>query len=89
MQEDKLSNSEQFLQDFNSHPSRKYDVFLACPENCEGYFTWHSCDVCGSSLGGERHPVVFYEKGTTVEVGKGDACGDCVVYIANGELPLD
>ena len=24
----------------------------------EGSFSWSSCDVCGSSLGGDRYPVV-------------------------------
>lgn len=30
----------------------------ACPENCDGWFSWSSCDGCGSNLGGERHPAV-------------------------------
>lgn len=35
---------------------------IACDENCEGSFSWLQCDVCGSQLGGERHPVVWLEK---------------------------
>lgn len=34
-----------------------YDVVPACQEDCEGHFSWSSCDVCGSTLGGDRHPV--------------------------------
>lgn len=37
----------------------KYDVVPACDDDCEGYFSWSSCDYCGSSLGGERHPIAF------------------------------
>lgn len=32
-------------------------VVMACDEDCEGYFSWSSCDYCGSSLGGDRHPI--------------------------------
>ena len=34
-------------------------IFLAGPEDCEGWFSWSPCDACGSPLGGDRHPVVF------------------------------
>jgi len=27
----------------------------ACDEDCEGWFSWSSCDGCGSTLGGDRH----------------------------------
>lgn len=36
-------------------------VVLACDEDCEGWFSWSSCDFCGSQLGGDRHPVNFIE----------------------------
>lgn len=32
-------------------------MVLACPEECDGWFSWSSCDGCGSTLGGERHPA--------------------------------
>lgn len=31
----------------------------ACSDECEGGFGSHPCDVCGSTLGGDRHPVHF------------------------------
>lgn len=31
---------------------------LNCPEDCDGYFTWRSCNGCGDTLGGDRHPGV-------------------------------
>lgn len=51
------------------------------------YFSWSSCDTCGSPLGGDR------------EVGHGvnaddvlvhlAVCTDCVIYLANGDLPKE
>lgn len=38
----------------------RYIVALACDDDCEGYFSWSACDYCGSKLGGDRHPVVFF-----------------------------
>jgi len=32
-------------------------VVMACDDDCEGYFSWSPCDYCGSTLGGERHPI--------------------------------
>lgn len=37
------------------------EVVVNCPEECEGGFSWSPCDVCGSRLGGDRHPVAFFE----------------------------
>ena len=36
-----------------------FTVVLAYEEECEGWFSSSSCDVCGSHLGGDRHPVAF------------------------------
>lgn len=33
-----------------------WHYFNACPEECEGGFSWSACDICGSTLGGDRHP---------------------------------
>lgn len=65
----------------------KYDVVLACEDNCEGWFSWSSCSVCASNLGGERHPIVFFAKGTTDIVHEGVCCVDCLCYLANGDVP--
>ena len=32
----------------------------ACPDECEGFFSWRACDVCGTTLGGDRHPVAWF-----------------------------
>ena len=31
----------------------------ACEEDCEGWFSYSRCDVCGTSLGGDRHPIAL------------------------------
>lgn len=35
-----------------------WELSIACEENCEGGFSRSSCDACGSTLGGDRHPFV-------------------------------
>lgn len=59
----------------------------------EPSFSWSSCDICGSHLGGDReewHAIVPNKDGTLKggEIFHGNnACVDCVVYLANGEEP--
>jgi hypothetical protein len=36
-------------------------LVLACPEDCEGWFSSSPCDGCGSTLDGDRHPAVAFE----------------------------
>lgn len=33
-------------------------VVMACDEDCEGYFSSSACDNCGTTLAGDRHPIV-------------------------------
>jgi hypothetical protein len=37
----------------------KYDIVMACPENCDGEFSSARCDFCGTAQDGERHPVAW------------------------------
>lgn len=88
-----MTKSEKFLADYNEHNANRVPV-LNCPEDCEGEFSWSRCDVCGSGLGGVRHPVVFFRRFKNGKVAKhyydkGYACEDCTLFIANGDLPLD
>ena len=51
----------------------------------EPWFSWSPCDVCGSTLGGDREVGHGIDK-------NGDfmhlhACTDCVIYLANGDEP--
>lgn len=40
--------------------SEGWHLAPACGEDCEGGFSWSSCDVCGSRLGGDRHDVAAW-----------------------------
>ncbi len=54
------------------------DEYLAEP-----FFTWHSCEVCGDSQGGNREPWHGVADG---EIVHGDCCEDCVYYLNYGRL---
>lgn len=41
-------------------PSDEWELAIACPEDCEGSFSWRDCQGCGSRLGGDRHPVAVF-----------------------------
>lgn len=50
------------------------------------YFSWRSCDCCGSPLGGNREDMCGYNP-TTKEVQRDySCCVDCVYYAAYGRL---
>ena len=50
----------------------------------EPFFSWRPCEVCGSSLGGDREPVHgFDDRGRLVHL---TACVDCVYYLEYGRL---
>ena len=51
----------------------------------EAGFSWRPCGICGSSLGGDREEWHAILDGNVVHFD--DACVDCVMYLANGDLP--
>ena len=54
----------------------------------EGHFSWHSCDCCGSTLGGNRNPVHgFISTPTGPQLIHLDVCDDCVIFIEYGDEP--
>ena len=54
----------------------------------EPFFSWLECDLCGSPLGGYYEP--WHAAGADGEIVHGArACVDCVLYLANGDLPED
>lgn len=48
-------------------------------------FMMKSCECCGSSLHGDRYKAHKLTAGN--EIRNYSVCIDCIVYIANGELP--
>lgn len=59
----------------------------------EPSFSWHQCDSCGSTLGGDRHdahglPIdrdgAFDYSQDMIHL---SICSDCLIYHANGEEP--
>ena len=50
-------------------------------------FSWHSCWTCERPLGGTRHELNYV--GEDGQIYNEEICIDCVLYIANGDLPED
>lgn len=57
----------------------------------EPHFSWTSCGICGSTLGGNRsvwHGIFETDMKTHRSIQHfDDACADCVVFLANGDEP--
>ena len=54
--------------------------------NVEPYFSWHRCDCCGSSLGGDRYDCNGYNPTTKETQSEYTVCSDCVYYAEYGRL---
>lgn len=76
-------DDEQSMSDFEA----RWRSGDACSEP---HFSWSPCGICGSSLGGDRevwHWVHARADGTREIVHEDNACIDCVLYLANGDVP--
>ena len=51
----------------------------------EPFFSWGSCDCCGTSLGGNREHATGYNP-TTKEIQEYTICEDCAYYAEYGRL---
>lgn len=52
----------------------------------EPFFSWHACECCGSSLGGNRENCNGYNP-TTKEIKEYEyICDDCIYYAEYGRL---
>lgn len=50
----------------------------------ESSFSWHACEACGSTLGGDRHPAHGVDKdGAILHL---SVCTDCLYYLNYGQL---
>ncbi len=59
-----------------------------CPthgEVNEPFFSWASCDCCGTSLGGNREHATGYNP-ETKEILEYTVCEDCIYYAEYGRL---
>lgn len=52
----------------------------------EPYFSWHACDCCGSTLGGDREDCIGYNPTTKQIQGNYSVCVDCIYYNEYGQL---
>jgi hypothetical protein len=50
-------------------------------------FSHENCDCCGSPLGGDRHAASLINPGH--DALPLSVCSDCLMYIANGDVPDD
>lgn len=53
----------------------------------EGGFSWSDCECCGSSLGGDRFAAHGFADDDSIL--HFSICVDCLLYLANGDLPGD
>lgn len=53
----------------------------------EPNFSWSPCDLCQTSLGGDRH--IAHGLDENYDEIHLEICTDCLMYISNGELPED
>lgn len=62
-------------------------LVVSVDSDADSYFSWHRCESCGSTLGGDRHEVSWFSMDDHAVTGSGSVCTDCAHYIANGEAP--
>ena len=51
----------------------------------EPYFSWQSCECCGTDLGGDRYEARAYHPATN-QVLEYEVCQDCLYYATYGQL---
>lgn len=78
------------------NPGAACESCETCSEDCydsydhdtcsDGSFSWRNCELCDSSLGGDRFPahVVHHESDSVEHL---SVCVDCYMFLANGDLP--
>jgi hypothetical protein len=62
---------------------REYETGSLCDEP---HFSWSPCGICGSHLGGDREVWHWVDKDGAI-IHEPGACVDCVMYLANGDIP--
>ena len=60
-QEHNANSRHAALMEYHWPGADGWELYPSCPEDCEGGFSWSSCNGCGSTLGGDRHPAVAWK----------------------------
>ena len=55
---------------------------------CDSHFSWRKCPSCGG-LASDRHAVHYQDIAGEGFSGHEDVCTDCLMYLANGDVPED
>lgn len=93
--EQNVKNTLEGLQYISSGPCPGCDECLECdnPDDPsmewydlagEPHFSWSGCEICGSSLGGNRYSAHAVDKNNNII--HFDVCVDCYYYIEYGQL---
>lgn len=56
-------------------------------DDSEGSFSWYRCSLCRCDLGGNRTRCNGCSQSTGEVVDVDSVCDDCILYLANGDLP--
>lgn len=62
------------------------DAWARCEADTEPSFSWRACDVCGTSLGGDREVWHALDADNAI-LHFDSCCTDCVQYLAYGTEP--
>lgn len=55
-----------------------------CSEDCEGYFTWNRCELCGAPQGSTKHPAAILNNNDLQGAPERlEICDCCLLYIAH------
>lgn len=83
--------AQKFVREYKQR-TKGYQIHTAVDSDDEGAFSWHSCDTCGSDLGGNRTECILTnpgvdKRGRRRRSKRVMSCDDCIYYAAYGRLP--
>ena len=81
-----MTHAQQILAGEKFETKDGAQIVSACEEDCEESFSRHSCDLCNSHLGGERHRAALIGPDLRADPIYLEVCVCCLMYVANGDL---
>ena len=64
---------------------KKYlkNIFNLSPAGKDPYFSWHPCELCRETLGGDRYDFIgrYFEDNNVKEIIELSCCVDCFEYL--------